>query len=107
VRAISCYMNSGGADISEVLTLTCSSDGSWALESLDVEEVPYDFFSGGRRRGAPRLEVVAGGLTAKSFLYSSEASNLEPGWELEADYYFNGSAFEIERIEVSALGMDR
>ena len=92
VRAQTCFMNTGGADISAVYALRCDGS-SWSLVEIAIEESrpPAD---PGRQRSTPRLTVEAGSLVANVELYSP--SSAVPEWRRRTVYRHDGGRFVID-----------
>ena len=106
VRAQSCYMGTGGADISDVFKLECSSDGSdWSLARIPVEEVAYDE-GPGRPRAAPWLKIEGKQLVSSSALYRFDASDPEPTWQRIVTYTWLDGRFAIESVVTRELDED-
>lgn len=102
VRAQTCFMNTGGADINRVLRLRCAPDGqSWSLEEIPV--APYSTLDlPGQPRSALWLEVHEGSLRGTVLLFAPESAR-EPRWKLVVGFRLAGNGFEIASETVEEL----
>ncbi|MEM7581959.1 MAG: hypothetical protein AAF560_01145 [Acidobacteriota bacterium] len=99
VRAQTCFFFSGGADISEVLKLSCSEDGEWTLAEIPVESVPCEI-GPGRPRYAAKLYTDGSTLKSWVSLYRPTDINVEATWNRDVTYVLIDGVFKIRSIEI-------
>lgn len=104
VRAQTCFMNTGGADISRVLRLHCPGNGEpWSLVEIPVAPVPVSELPG-QLRAAMWLEVTGATLQSTADLYAPESADSNPQWTVTATYQFIDGRFEVSTLLLKELG---